>query len=157
MLVYKEPLILGKEIKKIIKNAIMSSCYLTGLLPFLNPTVPTSSKPNTHKCDTNLWVAEEFELSAEIFLYQASGGPQDGSVAFVTAKLSRNGSEDKPPQLEVISMSPCAGDPSDSDYHEHLPPPFQPIMMVTWTVERVVGHRITVQGNEYVVCTFFFL
>lgn len=127
----------------------MSSCYITALLPFLDPTVPDTKKSNSYKADTVLWVHEDFEIDAELFLYQAGSSPVNNSVSVVIAKFAGDGTEGTVPQLEAITSTPCAGEPSDPGYREHLPQAFAPVFHVTGTVERTSDRKITISGTEF--------
>ena len=104
----------------------MSSCYVAGHLPFLDSTVPDAGRPKTVKSSTVLYIDEDTELEASIWSYQPTGAPLDGTLTFVTAKLSENGSA--PPVLEVIDMMPFQDD--------EQPPPIQPSIFAIGTVTR---------------------
>lgn len=129
----------------------MSSCYITALLPILDPTVPDTKKSNSYKADTVLWVRDEFEIDATLFLYQSGGSPVNESVSFVIAKFAGDGTVDTIPQLEAITSTPCAGEPSDSDYRAHIPQAFPCVFHVTGTVERTSEKKITIRGTEFLV------
>ena len=106
---------------------IISSCYIASHLPFLESTVPDSGRSKTVKSNTVLYIDEDIELEASIWSYQPTGAPPDGTLAFVTAKLSGNGSA--PPVLEVINMTPF----QDNEQ----PPPIQPSIFAIDAVTRV--------------------
>ncbi|PVF93054.1 hypothetical protein CPB86DRAFT_801558 [Serendipita vermifera] len=91
----------------------MSLCYITVLLPFLDPTVPNCKKPNTYKYHTGPWIGNNTDLPVKISLYHPTGSPQDQYAAFVIARLCSDGSDKKILQVEVTAWTPCVGDPSD--------------------------------------------
>lgn len=125
----------------------MSSCYIAGHLPFLESSVPDSGKSKSVKSNTVLYIDENTELEASIWSYQPAGAPANGTLAFVTAKLSGNGSSS--PVLEVISMTPFLDD--------DLPPPIQPSIFAIGTVTKVFPNDkcFILSGQEYIVCLQF--
>jgi hypothetical protein len=122
----------------------MSSCYIISHLPFLESTIPDSSKPKTVKSSTVLYIDEDTELEASIWSYQPTGLSPDGILAFVTARLSRNGTA--PPVLEVTNMTPF----QDND---HLPP-VQPSIFAIGTVTKTFpsDKSFILSGQEFIVC-----
>ena len=122
---------------------IISSCYIASHLPFLESSVPDSSRPKIIKSSTILYIDEDTELKASIWSYRSTGASPDGTLAFVTAKLSGNGSA--PPVLEVINMTPF----EDDDH----PLPLQPSIFAIGTVTRVFSNEksFILSGQEYIV------
>lgn len=135
----------------------MSACYVTAMLPFLDPTIPDVRKPRSTLSTTTLWLSEDEEIEASISSYSATGPPAANSAAIVVAKISADGAS--PPELEAISISPCAGQPSDPDYNDHLPDPFRPIVTTLGIVERVniTDRQFTIVGTDFLVSFYYFL
>jgi hypothetical protein len=127
---------------------LMSSCYIAGHLPFLESTVPDSTRSKTVKSKTVLYIDEDTELEAFIWSYQSTGAPPEGTLAFVTAKLSGSGSAS--PVLEVINMT--------SFQDDEQPPPIQPSIFAIGTVTRVFPNDkcFILSGQEYIVCFQFY-
>jgi hypothetical protein len=129
----------------------MSSCYITGHLPFLNSVVPDSARPKSIKSDTVLYIEEDTELEAQISSYQPTGALPDGTLAFVVAKLSGDGTSI--PMLEVVNMTPFHGD-------DNQLPPFQSSIFAIGTVTRVFSDEksFLLAGQEFIVsfCYCFF-
>jgi len=116
-------------------------------MPFLNSSVPDSARPKSIKSDTVLYIDEDTELEACIWSYQPTGASPDGTLAFVTAKLSGDGTST--PIMEVINMTPL-GEGDDQ------PQPFQSTLFAIGTVTKVFANEksFTLSGQEFIVCLF---
>jgi len=125
------------------------------MLPLLDPTTPDATKPRTILTSTSIWVAEDNEIEATITSYNPTSAPTSGTVAIVVAKIAADGAS--APVLDAVSIAPLAGQPFDTDYNEHLPEPFRPVVTTIGVVDNIdePERRFTIVGRDWIVSSCF--